>query len=150
MTREPASVVALDGTHAWVETAARSACSSCGASGCGSAVLGALGGTRTRRYRVRNQAGAQLGERVMVAVPDGALLRASLLGYLLPLLGLVAGTLLSAAAGDSDFQVALAGVLGMVLTALIARRLTARAVREYQPFIAGPDAVPARPVDFCP
>ncbi len=146
MTSEPAIVTALDGAHAWVQTHAKSACGSCGVSSCGGAVLGSLAGSKVRRYRVRNDAGAAVGEEVSIAVPDGAVLRASLLGYLLPLGGLVTGAMVTAAAGWGDALVAVGAVAGAVLTGLLARTATDRAVRRFQPFLIRTAHGAARPI----
>jgi sigma-E factor negative regulatory protein RseC len=85
MTESEAVVVRLDGDDVWLEI--RDACSSCGGSaGCG------LGDGKGRRpQRLRNTIGARVGDTVVLAVPEGAVLRAVFYCYLLPLLVALAG-----------------------------------------------------------
>lgn len=89
MTESEAVVTRLDGDHAWVDLQA-AGCSSCGESGgCG---LG--GGKGKSLQRLYNGVGARVGDRVVLSVPNGAVLRAAFYCYLLPLalvLGLAAG-----------------------------------------------------------
>lgn len=85
MTESEAVVVRLDGDDVWLEI--RDACSSCGGSaGCG---LGDGKGRRAQRFR--NTVGARVGDTVILAVPDGAVLRAVFFCYLLPLVIALAG-----------------------------------------------------------
>jgi sigma-E factor negative regulatory protein RseC len=85
MTESEAVVVRLDGEDVWLEI--KDACSGCGDSaGCG---LGDGKGRRAQRFR--NTVGARMGDTVILAVPDGAVLRAVFYCYLLPLLVALAG-----------------------------------------------------------
>lgn len=84
MTESDAVVVRVEGEHAWVDI--QTNCSSCSSTGCG------LGSGRSRApQRVRNDVGARVGDQVMLAVPEGAVLRAVLFCYLLPVVLALAG-----------------------------------------------------------
>ena len=103
MTESEAVVTRLDGDYAWVDVAG--ACNSCGASG----GCGLSDGKGKAQQRLRNDIGAQVGEQVVLSVPDGAVLRAALYCYLLPL-----GMVFAFAAGG----LAIANEPGAVLGAL--------------------------------
>lgn len=84
MTESDAVVVRLEGDYAWVDVQA--SCSSCSATGCG------LGSGKGRALqRVRNETGVRVGDQVTLAISDGAVLRAALYCYLLPVALVLAG-----------------------------------------------------------
>lgn len=116
MIRAEARVVALESNGAaWVEVAGRaSACGNCASAGsCRTDILG--GGSREapRRYLVPNTIGAVIGDRVSLAVTDGAILRASWLSYLLPAMLAIAGAALGQHLGG-DVAALAATLLGLV------------------------------------
>jgi sigma-E factor negative regulatory protein RseC len=81
-----------------------------------------------RRYRALNRADARPGDRVVVAVADGALWRGATAGYLVPLALVLAGAILGARAGGDLVAAAGAGiglVTGGVWLRLHARRTSA-------------------------
>lgn len=78
MTESEAVVTRLEGDHAWVDL--QSGCTTCGAAG----GCGLSDGKGKPQQRLRNEVGAQVGDRVVVSVPDGAVLRAAFYCYLLP------------------------------------------------------------------
>jgi sigma-E factor negative regulatory protein RseC len=124
MIEEPAVVVEAGDGYAWVETRRRLACSACSASvGCGSAALAKVWGDRPSRVRAISTLPLQPGDTVIVGLAEGALLRGSLLVYLLPLTLLLAGALLGQAAfaGAGEEPVVLAGAAGLGLGFLVAR-----------------------------
>ncbi len=121
MIEEHAQVVAVQGDAAWVETQRGSACGSCAAhAGCGSAALGKLIGRRPTSVRVLNTAGALPGEEVVIGIDESALVRGSVLVYLVPLLALLGGAILGEAwwrpyAGGGEWPVIVAAVAGLAL-----------------------------------
>lgn len=116
MNSQPAVVVELAGTHAWVETGAAGAeCASClGGAGCAPAT-----GT-PRRYLARNDIAARAGERVEVVAPPGMVWRAAMASYVLPLgMGCALAALGQQMAGDGA---AVAGMMaGLVAGAVLMR-----------------------------
>lgn len=94
MTESDAVVVRVDGEFAWV--AVQTNCSSCSSAGCG------LGSGRSRANQlVRNDIGARVGDQVTLTVPEGAVLRAVLFCYLVPVaLALAGGASGMAIAGE--------------------------------------------------
>ena len=114
MIEESATVVASAEGTAWVETVRRSACSSCGEGGaCGSAVLGRLFAPGSNRLAVADDLDLQVGDRVVIGIPDSLLVRASLAAYLFPLAALVGAAGLADWLGLGDVLVALIGVAGL-------------------------------------
>lgn len=95
MIREQGIVLETRGEIAWVETQRKSACGACQASkGCGTSVLSRLLGQKRTRVQALNEVGAMAGEQVVLGIEEQALVRGSLLVYMLPLLALFAGALL--------------------------------------------------------
>lgn len=102
MIQYDAIVVAVAPDHLWVELPQRAtACGSCkSAGGCQTGILGLISGPR--RYRLHGLPGARVGDRVSLQLASGALWRASLLSYVLPLLLAIGGALVGqVTAGDS-------------------------------------------------
>jgi sigma-E factor negative regulatory protein RseC len=103
VTESEAVVTRLDGDHVWVELSSN--CSSCaGSGGCGLS-----DGKGKRPQRIRNTVGAQVGDKVLLTIPDGAVLRAVFFCYALPL-----GCALLAAAGGMS----LGGEIGSIVGAI--------------------------------
>lgn len=100
------------------------ACESCGGAG----VCGCSGGGREVRVWAEDSLGVGPGDRVMVAVPEGTVLKAGLLVYLVPaaalLVGAVAGNALAPVLGFSrDLGAAVLGLLAMGAALLASRFL---------------------------
>ena len=76
--------------RARVQTRRSGACESCKARG----GCSGLGGGRDARVWVTDTLGVGEGDEVLIAVPEGTVVRASLLLYLLPVLALLGGAVL--------------------------------------------------------
>ena len=95
---EPATVVALDEKSIWVETHRQGTCNACRANTtCGQGLVNRLLPGRIHYMRIKRAAGISgdiaIGDRVELSVPEGAVLRSSILVYLLPLLLLIVGAM---------------------------------------------------------
>jgi sigma-E factor negative regulatory protein RseC len=88
MTESEGTVVRVDRDYLWLGV-------DNGCSGCDK--ISNCGAGESRLQRVRNTIGARIGDRIVVTVPDGAVLKAALYSYLLPVLL----TLVGAAGGTS-------------------------------------------------
>lgn len=113
MTESEAVVIRLDGDYAWVDL--QSGCATCGESG----GCGLSDGKGKPRQRLRNEIGARVGDQVVLSVSDGAVLRAVLYCYLLPLamvFALAAGGM--AIANESGAIVGALGGLGLGWSAM--------------------------------
>lgn len=87
MTESEGTVVRVDRDYLWLGV-------DNGCSGCDK--ISNCGAGESRLQRVRNTIGARIGDRIVVTVPDGAVLKAALYSYLLPVLltlvGVAGGT----------------------------------------------------------
>jgi len=138
MIEESARVVAVVPGHAWVETRRRNACASCTvSSSCGTSVVSKLFDEQTNRLQVSDNIGVEVGDQVIIGIAEGALTRASLLAYLLPLIVLMLAVYAARAAGAGEGLSALAGILGLCLGMWVSGRLTGAATRRegYRPIL---------------
>lgn len=76
-------IISIEGSVATVELERSSACEKCG--------ICHLGETQKLHIEVENSINAQEGQRVLIAVQPGSVLKASSILYLFPLLALVGG-----------------------------------------------------------
>ncbi len=128
MVKELGRVTGLVGNWALVEMQRQSTCSHCELSnGCGTGAVGRLLGHRRKPVMIKNEHHLRPGDSIILGLPEGAFLKASLLIYGLPLLGLIVGGMLALwITGESElfaFVFAAAGfVTGLQISALLARR----------------------------
>lgn len=118
MIEERGRVLSIEQGAVWVETVRRSACDSCQArNGCGQSVLQRLGlGARQGFLRVVNEQPelhCQVGDEVIIGIPENAVLQGSAVVYLMPLMALFVGALLAQAFGAAEPLIILAGIFGM-------------------------------------
>lgn len=107
-----ARVVAVEGAVAVLEPEQTTACGSCQASGAcgvkpGSARLAA------RRFTLANDHDFQVGERVVVGVPEQSVRRAALTAYGIPLLVMLVSGVTAQKLGGGDLGAALATLGGL-------------------------------------
>ena len=110
MSESEAVVSRIEGDHVWLDMNGQSKCTNCEqAASCG------LGdGLGKARQRVRNTIGARVGDTVGISVPDGALLKAAVYSYLVPLGLVLGGAVTGMTAGGDSFAVvgAVGGLVG--------------------------------------
>lgn len=119
----------LDGTDVIIEVAPVSAgCGRCHEEGgCGSNLLNqSLRSKKASLYRLPNQIAAKVGDRVVLSVPEGAVLRASLWAYLIPAILLILGAALGTALFAHDAMALLGGGFGLMLGLLVLRYVQKR------------------------
>lgn len=120
MVETPARVVRLQGDTAWVRVEAPESCGACGGKGCGSTLFARMLHPREPEYAVDNPIAAQPGERVMIGIGDGVVLKAVVSAYLVPLVLLTLGAVVGAYFGEGAAVVG--GLLGLVLGLLRMKR----------------------------
>lgn len=114
MIEESGQVIAVEGDCIVVQTQPRSTCSSCHVStSCGTSVLSRWFGQRSNQLRVRNDLQLRVGERVVIGIQESALLKASLVAYLVPMLAMVAAAAIAGSQGAGDGAVALWSMAGL-------------------------------------
>lgn len=97
MIEETGVVVSVQGDLAEVAGQARSSCGGCAVKGaCGTSLLARYFGPKRLLLQASNSIGARPGERVIIGLPEGALLEVSVLAYLVPLAALVGGAVAGA------------------------------------------------------
>ena len=143
MIEESAVVIRCEGDFAWVEATRRSACGQCSASAaCGTGVLDKLWGRRSARMKALNRAQARAGERVLIGLQETALVRGSLILYLLPIVSLLLFAIFGKAMA-SQWQLSgeavsiLFGIAGFLLAGILVRLFSRRIQTDpaYQPVI---------------
>lgn len=92
MIEETGVIVSVRGEMAEVEGQRRSTCGSCAANGaCGTSLIDRYLGRKRSLVWAQNAIGAGPGDRVILGLPEGALLKVSFVAYLVPLLALIGG-----------------------------------------------------------
>ncbi len=137
MIEESGRVVAVEGDQAWVRTIQVSTCQSCAArKGCGQGLMNTLGAGRGTEVRVTNVLDVSVGDDVVLGVPEDALLRASALMYLVPLLMMIGAAVATRQwITVVDGWIALAGLAGLLLGFVLVGQVWVPHVREadFQP-----------------
>jgi len=97
MIEEYGRVVDVKDGMAWIEGVRTGTCSACSMhGGCGAGAIAKMLGQRRLRLRALNRVDAEIGEQVVIGIPETGLLYGSLAVYAVPLLALLGGAL----AGD--------------------------------------------------
>ncbi|MGL4251848.1 MAG: SoxR reducing system RseC family protein [Aeromonas sp.] len=152
MSEELATVVAIEGDHAWVACERRSACNGCQQqSNCGTGTVAKAFSMKAPRLRVRLTANVRIGQQIRLGIPQQSLLRGAALVYVLPLFCLLAGALfgqlwlaplLSGGEGITILAALSGGGLGFLLVRYFSSRLDQG---RYGPQMLGV-VVPVRPL----
>jgi sigma-E factor negative regulatory protein RseC len=127
MTAEQTTVRAIvreldtDGALVEVEQGGCGRCHEKG--GCGGQSLTQMFCSEPKRYRVVNDIGAGIGDRVVVAISAGSVRKSANLGYVLPLTATIAGALLGMQLGE-DQGAMLGAALGLLLSFIYVGRRT--------------------------
>jgi sigma-E factor negative regulatory protein RseC len=145
MATEEGIVVRSDAFGTWVRAQKTGACESCASRGsCHS-----LGGGDDQEVSVLNPIGARIGDRVLIRMESSALLKASFLIYLFPVLMLMLGAGLGewisqASRLETSLPAAIAGfgslAAGLFIMKIVANRIARRP--DYQPRIVRVIRVP--------
>lgn len=134
MLETRATVVHIHDGSALVLANQVSGCEQCNGQGCGSSKVAQLFCSSPRKFEVQNPIDAVVGDEVIVAVADGAVMRGIGLVYLVPLvllvLGAGLGSLWNAQPEQADMDVALGGFVGLSLGFIAVKWLAAKANRQ--------------------
>jgi sigma-E factor negative regulatory protein RseC len=138
MATEEGVVIRLDRESAWVKTTRTGACRGCSARGS----CHAAGNADEMEVKALNSAGARVGDRIVLAVQSGSLLKVVFLIYVFPVLMMVGGASLGnyLAAGwqlDVSLGALLGGFVFLALGVFAAKTLCNRLAgrKGYQPRI---------------
>lgn len=116
MIEEQALVLSVEDETIKVRVDRQNACASCQLkSGCGQRALTELSNNKCIEFAVINTLLAKPGDRVLVAIPDEGLLKASFVVYFLPLISMLMFAIAcKTILGLNDAFIALFGLLGLV------------------------------------
>lgn len=141
MLEQTAVVIVVDPGAIWVRAVENAGCASCGGKGCATRRLADLFRRPRHGFQVESPLPLRVGERIVVGIPDGSVLKGALWAYGLPLVTMLAGALLAHWLSPGDGS-ALAGLIfGGLVGAMLARR-----VRAHRPVVlrregAHPDSI---------
>src|SRR5512135_3402230 len=110
MLEQTAEVVRTASDGVWVQAVEPSGCGTCGGQGCSSRRIAELFQRKPRNFLVDSDLALAPGDRVVVGVADGSVLKSALRVYGLPLGLMLAGALLAQAIRPGD-GAAFAGML---------------------------------------
>lgn len=144
MIEQNATVVAVEGDAAWVETQRQSACGACAMNkGCGAGLFAKAFGFASPKLRVVATQGVAVGDQVMIGIDERALVRGSFAAYMVPILFMLGFAILSESiitgwfAVESELPTLLSGITGLSTGLLWLRHYTRRIRNDgrYQPVI---------------
>jgi len=127
MIEEQAQVVEVVGSQLVLQAQTQSACGSCSASkGCGTSVLSKVIGRKFTRFQAENNIDAEVGDTVVVGISEDALLKGSLVMYIIPIIGMLVFSLIANASLESvvdyrDLAITAAGIMGLVSGSMMSR-----------------------------
>lgn len=131
------TITGLDGAYALVrmDDAGCGRCHEPG--GCGGVNIGKMLCTTPQVFRVLNPDRSNIGQRVDVAIPDGAVRKSALLIYGVPLLMLLAGACVGFGM-TGDLGAVVGAGLGLVASYFVLRiaQVKSSASHQFQPYIA--------------
>ncbi len=130
MNEMRAIVLSLHGREAEIAPVGGNGCGHCASGkGCGSGKLSQLFcSSKPRTFKVGNAISARVGDEVNVGLPDGVLLRNSMLMYALPLAFMLGAALLGSGvyADAPDAAALLGAVAGLASGFFVVRQITKR------------------------
>lgn len=101
---------------ATIEVVRKSACGLCGKTrGCGNAFWGKLFAHKAPSFVAENAIGARVGQSVIVGINEQALMKTALLLYMVPLVMLFLGAILSSWLFNNEVLVLVGAAIGMLL-----------------------------------
>ncbi len=127
MIEEQAQVIEIDGDKLILQAQRQSACGSCAANkGCGTSLLSKVVGRKFTRFQADNSINANVGDTVVVGLPEEALLKGSMVMYIIPILGmfgfaLLADYFLTVVTQNRDLMIAVTAIMGLVSGSLISK-----------------------------
>jgi sigma-E factor negative regulatory protein RseC len=127
MIEEQAQVIGIDGDTLLLQANTQSACGSCSAQkGCGTSVLSKVVGRKFSRFHAINNVGAEVGDTVIVGIAEDALIKGSLMMYILPLMSMFLFAVLADLNLAASYQGRELMIIGIALAGLTTGSLLAR------------------------
>ncbi|RDH84729.1 MAG: polyurethanase [endosymbiont of Galathealinum brachiosum] len=124
MIEENAVVIDVNEQQVLLETQRKSACQSCSVkSGCGTSTLSKVVGNRSSQFAVDNTLDVKVGDTVVVAIDENALVQGSLLIYLFPLIFMMMFGILVEYFFSNELITIASVVSGFVFAMILVRRV---------------------------
>ncbi len=127
MIEEQAQVVEIKGDVLLLQAQTQSACGSCAANkGCGTSLLSKVVGRKFTQFQADNSVNANVGDTVIVGIPEDALLKGSMVMYLIPIVAmlifaLLADYFLTELMPSRDLMIAVTAIMGLVFGSLVSK-----------------------------
>jgi len=122
MIEETALVIGVGEQQLLLQTQRKSACHSCSVqSGCGTSTLAKVVGKRSSQFLVDKTLDVQVGDKVIVAVDENALVQGSLLIYLFPLIFMLMSGILAELVFINELVTILSVVGGFIFSMIVVR-----------------------------
>ena len=151
MIEESGRVVAVEDGAVWVASIRQTACQSCAArKGCGQSALAKLGQQHKNHVRALNAFDLDVGDEVIIGVPEDVVMKGTLIAYLMPLVLMLVAAITADSFTQEDLWVALSGLAGLAVGFGLVR-VHFHAVsrdRRYQPVVLR--RAQDQAVTFCP
>ncbi len=135
---EEGTITRTDDNYAWVRVGRSSMCDHCGSK----SACRTFGGGRIMEAEARNEAGGQVGDRVLLRIDNSSFLKITFLVYLVPVLALIAGALVGIELApkyslNPEQSSLVFGISAFVLSFLIVHRFGKRVKKgqKYMPAI---------------
>ena len=131
MIEQRAIITQTEQGFAWIEAQRETSCGSCSArKGCGTGLLAKSIGRRFISMKVLNPIGAEVGDEVVVGLPENSFLKSAFLTYLLPLVLMFFGAIVASELSTNQLIIGLGGLGGIVLGWIILRHHVRRLKRD--------------------
>ena len=125
MILETGRVISIEAEGLWVETIQRSVCGSCQAQkGCGQRLLATFGASASRLWVLLDGRDANqysIGDKVQIGIPEDVIAASALFIYTVPLISLLAATMLAHQQNVTDGLSVFFALVGLILGGLVVR-----------------------------
>jgi sigma-E factor negative regulatory protein RseC len=119
MIEEQAQVIEIKGDVLLLQAQTQTACGSCAANkGCGTSLLSKVVGRKFTHFQADNNVNAKVGDIVVVGISEDALLKGSMVMYVIPIVAMLifalfADYFLTAATQYRDLMIAVTAIAGL-------------------------------------
>jgi len=138
MIEETATVIEVNDQRLLLETQRQSACQSCSVkSGCGTSTLAKVVGNRSSQFAVEKTLDVKVGDEVIIAIDENALVQGSLLIYFLPLIFMLITGLVAEYLFVNELITILSVVAGFISAMIFVRYVLSRSTlkKSIQPHL---------------
>jgi len=144
MVEEQGVVIKVEKGFAWVQMQRKTSCGQCSMKqGCGTGSIAQVFGEKEIEIKAINQSPVQVGDKVLIGLEEGALLRGSFTLYLIPLLCMFAAAIFYEVLAEKAFLpsyeilTAIAGLSGLAGGLIWIKQIAAKMAQDkrYHPVV---------------